>query len=80
MIKVKKDRVRFKGSIAEICAEVTILCMNLRKSFSEELPEEIVKELIIKAVNLGLKTEEEINKEISEKLANLCGEEGENNE
>ena len=78
MIKIKKDRVKFKGSIPELCAEITVLCVNLRKTISEELSEEYAKDLILKAVNLGLKTEEEIKKELLDKLGELI--EGEKHE
>lgn len=71
MIKVRKDNVRFKGSIPELCSELGMLCRNLRKAIAEETTDEIAKDFVLRAVKLGLKTDEELKKEADEICRNL---------
>lgn len=87
MIKVRKDRVKFKGSIPELMSELSMLCRNLRKAIAEETTDEIAKDFVMDAVKLGLKTDEELQKEADKICKNLeaflknCFEkEGEENE
>ena len=80
MIKVKKDKVKFEGKATDLCAELSMLCRNLKEAFAVNLPEHIAKELVMSAAELGLKSDEELNNAAQDIIKRLFNEEGENNE
>ena len=80
MIKSKKGKVILKGKATELCAELSMICRNLKKVFAEELPEHIAKELVMSAAEIGLKSEEELHNAVQDIIKRLFNEEGENNE
>ena len=79
MIKVKKDKVKFEGKAIDLCAELSMICRNLKEVFAENLPEHIAKELVMSAAEIGLKSEEELHDAVQDIIKRL-NEEGENNE
>ena len=62
MIKTQKGEFHCKGSVNELCADLSIIVNILyNKAFSKHMTQKQAKELILKAVEQGLMTEEEID-------------------
>ena len=68
MIFTNKGNINIDGSVEEILADFSVICKNLKKS------DKVGKEKLDYAYNLGLKSDEELDKEkqkISEEVNKL---------
>lgn len=63
MIKVDNGRIEVKGKMADILADLTVAMKNIRESFAEDIGEKASKELVERAYELSLLTDEEVNEE-----------------
>lgn len=69
MIKTNEGKVELKGSQMELMADVGCIIHSLRDTLVEnEVPREEAEEMLKKAVELGLKTDEEIEEDSKKKL------------
>lgn len=73
MIKTKKGYAELEGSVHEILTDVSIVITSVKKMLTEEvgMDNELVKELIDEAVELGMANKEEVEKKIEEKVKTL---------
>ena len=60
-----------QGTGAELCAELSLVVRALYEDVSTDTDEEFAKYVIEKAVRLGMKKQEELEKEMKESMANL---------
>lgn len=72
MIKVKNEKATLKGTPINLCTELTITTRGIIESFEKNgMPREIVVDLVRKAFELSLKTEEELHAEAMKKVGEL---------
>lgn len=74
MIKSKDGAVEVKGSTTVLMTDLSMIIKSLRETFEEEdIPKEIGDKLIRKAVDVGLWTEDKLDKELSNMRAEVLG-------
>lgn len=68
MLSLNNGVVEIRGNIPMICADLSMLIREINKLLSENLCEEVVHEMIMHSVELGLKSNNEIQKKILKRL------------
>ncbi len=68
MITRKNRKTRIRGTLPEICADLTIIIREFRKCLSNHLPEEEIEKLIADSVSLSKKTGQELVDEAFDRL------------
>ena len=68
MLSLNNGVVEIRGNIPMICADLSMLIREINKLLSENLCEEVTHEMIMHSVELGLKSDNEIQKEILKRL------------
>ena len=71
MIKTKKGNVKAIGKGHELCSDFSVITRALYQDFKEELGEELAKKKLRHAFELGLKTDEELEQEVKERVFGL---------
>ena len=74
MIKTKKGKTRIKGTRSELLSDLCIIVGHLYFYTFEDMEKEEVKARILDAVEMGFKTDEELNEHILEKMAKIISE------
>lgn len=64
MLSFNNGAMEIRGNIPTICADLTMLIREINKIISENLCEEAAHEMIMHSVEFGLKSDNEIQKEI----------------
>lgn len=64
MLSFNNGVMEIRGNIPTICADLTMLIRKINKIISEDLCEEAAHEMIMHSVEFGLKSDNEIQKEI----------------
>lgn len=64
MLSFNNGVMEIRGNIPTICADLTMLIREINKIISENLCEEAAHEMIMHSVEFGLKSDNEIRKEI----------------
>lgn len=64
MLSFNNGVMEIRGNIPTICADLTMLIRKINKIISENLCEEAAHEMIMHSVEFGLKSDNEIQKEI----------------
>lgn len=64
MLSFNNGVMKIRGNIPTICADLTMLIREINKIISENLCEEAAHEMIMHSVEFGLKSDNEIQKEI----------------
>ena len=68
MLSLNNGVVEIRGNIPMICADLSMLIREINKLLSENLCEEAAHEMIMHSVEFGLKSDNEIQKEILKRL------------
>jgi len=68
MLSFNNGVMKIRGNIPTICADLTMLIREINKIISENLCEEAAHEMIMHSVEFGLKSDNEIQKEILKRL------------
>ena len=68
MLSINNGVMKIRGNIPTICADLTMLIREINKIISENLCEEAAHEMIMHSVEFGLKSDNEIQKEILKRL------------
>lgn len=68
MLSFNNGVMEIRGNIPTICADLTMLIRKINKIISEDLCEEAAHEMIMHSVEFGLKSDNEIQKEILKRL------------
>lgn len=63
MIRVENGRMEARGSVPELCSDLSTVVSGLNDLIAEGIGTEGSHEMIMKAVELGLKSEDEIRAE-----------------
>ena len=66
MIKCNKGCSEIKGSTSDLLAEFSVITMHLRKALTEDVSEEYAKSALKRSFDLGMMSEEELDKEMEE--------------
>lgn len=69
MIKCKEGKVRLKGSVADLLVDYTCITRTLKEMLIEDgIPTDGAAKMLEESHRIGTLTNEELNKEIGEKL------------
>ena len=68
MITRKNRTTKIRGTLPEICTDLTVIIREFRKCLSKHLPEEEIEKLIADAVSLSKKTGNELDQEAIERI------------
>lgn len=68
MLSFNNGAMKIRGNIPTICTDLSLLIREINKLLSENLCEEAAHEIIMHSVELGLKSDNEIQKEILKRL------------
>lgn len=68
MLSLNNGVMEIRGNIPTICTDLSMLIREINKLLSENLCEEAAHEMIMHLVELGLKSDNEIQKEILKRL------------
>lgn len=68
MLSFNNGVMEIRGNIPTICTDLSMLIRRINKLLSEDLCEEAAHEMIMHSVELGLKSDNEIQKEILKRL------------
>lgn len=68
MITHKNRKTRIRGTLPEICTDLTVIIREFRKCLSKDMTEEEIEKLIADAVSLSKKTGQELVDEAFERL------------
>lgn len=68
MLSFNNGAMEIRGNIPTICADLTMLIRKINKIISEDLCEQAAHEMIMHSVEFGLKSDNEIQKEILKRL------------
>lgn len=72
MIKVNRGNVELEGNVLDLVTELTSATRGVLKALAEnEIPEEVAKELVDKALKLAFKSKNELRKEAYEAVTKL---------
>ena len=68
MLSLNNGVMEIRGNIPTICTNLSMLIRRINEIISEDLCEEAAHEMIMCSVELGLKSDNEIQKEILKRL------------
>ena len=68
MIKTDKGETEIMGKSLDILADLSIIVHSLKDAFSKDLKEDCVDDVLRHAFEQGLKTKEEVAKELEEEI------------
>ena len=68
MLSLNNGVMEIRGNIPTICTDLSMLIREINNLLSENLCEEVAHEMIMQSVELGLKSDNEIQKEILKRL------------
>lgn len=68
MLSLNNGVMEIRGNIPTICTDLSMLIRRINEIISENLCEEAAHEMIMRSVELGLKSDNEIQKEILKRL------------
>lgn len=71
MIKCELGKVSLKGDAATLMAELSCIISSLEETFSENISDEKAKEMILHAVDIAFKPEEEVKEATKDELVKL---------
>lgn len=71
MIKTENGVVAIRGTLPEICTDLTIIIREFRKCLSKDKTEAEVEKLIADAVSLSKKNGSELSEEITNRLVKM---------
>lgn len=75
MIRTKEGETTIKGELSVILADLSMIVYHLKKCLTKDRSKEKAEELIVKAVEDGLKDKEELDNQVAEILKNNLPEE-----